>query len=274
MNPSITPLLVSYKNIPLADTFLPEKNWGFGFVLPKQPLKVKGTESRYRVAIAASENFWYFLTEILRIKTSRGLVHVKVNGTSLHFAWAAMANANARILNLHGAQPEILIAAYTVWLKIKPGYNYTSLSTMANSREERTKINKYIKSFYETLPDWMKFDTSVQNHVWVSQANRDAASNLGRGLTSSVSFYTDIGNFKHLDIVLPTNKAAAVAAKNNALENNLPSFSIYFDTKLNSKASKYVCSTYLAESKYLYRLFSIDPTKIDQYQFGQNVILA
>lgn len=273
MNKTAIAVINEHASIKPCSWFNPKHNYGFIYDLPKDPLKVKSTGSRVKVASAANANFWYFLCEILRIKTPRGLIKVKVNSRSFHFAYAVQANMNVRLHVKDPGEQDVLIAAYCAWLHIKG--SFTAVQTIAANGVSRDRIKRYFNSFVELLPEWL---TPVkqfhQNWINVGNKCKHTANNIGRGITAPILMFTDVSKTDNIDIILPNILAASTCARHVAREKGEPHFSVFFDSQQFTDSSHILRNYFSVPASFMFKFFQRPPVDWGKESFGAQVMFG
>ncbi len=219
-------------------------------------------EQKQAVAIECSQNFWYFIREVIRInvKGVDGGISYKANRGNLAMSWLYLAHIDTFLIQPRQTGKSVSTDCIMLWLiYFGTKNNSFTLITLGHLRPENIKR---LKEMRDLLPKYLlaKSNKDPDNSEWIgysklsnvykaviAQGNETAANNLGRGITTA-TVHVDEGPFLNfIDVTIPAALNATTTARTLAEQNGTPHGNI-FTTTAGRKDSR--------EGKYYYNILS------------------
>lgn len=213
-------------------------------------------ELKEAVMVEVSQNFWYFLREVVRIKQD-GVIEgtsYLANRGNIALSWLYLCHIDTFLIQPRQTGKSVSTDCIMLWLiYFATRRNTISLITKGDLRAENIKR---IKIMRDLLPKYLIYRSNKDpdNSEWIgylklgnaykasiAQGNETAANNLGRGITTA-TIHIDEGPFlSFVDVTIPAALNATTKARENAERNGTPHGNIFTTTagRRDSREGRY-----------------------------------
>lgn len=188
-------------------------------------------DQRLMVLQEMSENFWYFLREVCRLS---GGVQFRGNRANISFAWCWLNHLTSILIMPRQQGKTVTAQVISFWLTYISGRAYTThLITLKD--DNRQQFVDAVKGIRSSIPSWMTnviyrdkdagnslsyaaFGEKSKNKLVISvpQIGKEAACNVGRGLTTESRFFDEPSYIKWMEAILNGAGPSTLTARENA----------------------------------------------------------
>jgi hypothetical protein len=214
-------------------------------------------ELRGRIALECKRNVWYFIREVVRIPASGGdPIPFALHRGNLAMVWAYYNN-----IDFTSTQPRqtgktvcaIVITCHVIYVF---GFNIRMGMFTKDSKLLQENVSR-LKSIRDSLPQYIikpsTNDTDAKEglsyahlgnvyNTYVGQKDKQAAHNLGRGMTSPTLHVDEPAFISNIHISYPVIMASTTEAVKNAKLNGQPHSNLYTTTagRTDTECGKYM----------------------------------
>lgn len=229
--------------------------------------------TRSKIILETKYNLWYYLREVARIPQDGTPVPTKylANRANMALSWAFMCNIDIVIIMPRQCGKSVGTDTIMLWIMDIAGEN-TNIQLLTKDIKLRIKNIKRIKLQRSKLPSYMVSITNKDadntevitnvtlNNTYttaVGRSDKDAAENVGRGLTSAILQADEPPYTPNIHIALPIALASGTKAREIAKQNGTFYCNIFTTTagKLDTLEGAYCYEMYSAgawwNEKYL-----------------------
>lgn len=193
------------------------------------------TDQKLAIAYECKTNPWYFIREVARLPPISGIepIRYEANRGNIASYWCFFNHITSVLIQPRQTGKSGSIDTLTHWI-IDIGSNHTKMLMITKDAALQSDAISRIKGIRELSPPYLymknKLDmdnkTGLDNKALVNEyktgvarANKMAANNLGRGMTTAIVHIDEAPFITHIGTTFPAAQAAGTKAREEAKKN-------------------------------------------------------
>jgi hypothetical protein len=225
-------------------------------------------ETKTKIYLECEYNPFYFLREILLIPAVSSIQHphFQANRGNMALFWGFLNRIDCMLIQIRQTGKSVGADSLSMWVQLFAARNLKQQLITKDNQLRVENILRY-RTIRGLLPKWLVFDdkndaanqtlftyNSRGNKILtaVGQNSEDAASNVGRGITSAFLHSDEAPFTPYIWLMLQAAIASGSVAREHAIANNQPSGTLFTTTagKIDSKSGAYMYRYYKNATRF------------------------
>lgn len=225
-------------------------------------------ETRTKIYLECEYNPFYFLREVLLIPAVSSTVHphFQANRGNMALFWGFLNRIDCMLIQIRQTGKSVGADSLSMWVQLFAARNLKQQLITKDNQLRVENILRY-RTMRGLLPKWLVYDdkTDAANQTLftyntrgnkiltaVGQNSEDAASNVGRGITSAFLHSDEAPFTPYIWLMLQAAIASGSVAREHAIKNNQPSGTLFTTTagKIDSRSGAYMYRYYKNATRF------------------------